>query len=52
MSTDKYEDQGEKKYYGKVVALQMQMLDRKHTKDPIVTIEEDAGEYEAEPVNN
>ena len=28
----------------------MQMLDRKPTDAPIVTIEEDAGEYEAEPV--
>ena len=50
LKTDKYEDQGENKYYSKVVALQMQMLDRKPTDAPIVTIEEDAGEYEAEPV--
>ena len=51
LKTDKYEDQGENKYYSKVVALQMQMLDRKPTDAPIVTIEEDAGEYEAEPVS-
>ena len=50
LKTDKYEDQGEKKFYSKVVALQMQMLDRKPTEDVLVTIEEDAGEYEAEPV--
>lgn len=50
LKTDKYEDQGQNKYYSKVVALQMQMLDRKPTEDPIVTIEEDAGEYEAEAV--
>jgi len=50
LKTDRYEDQGENKYYSKVVALQMQMLDRKPTEDPIMTIEEDSGEYEAEPV--
>ena len=50
LKTDRYEDQGEKKYFSKVVALQMQMLDRKPSEDPIVTIEEDAGEYEAEAV--
>ena len=51
LKTDKYEDQGEKKFYSKVVALQMQMLDRKPAEDLLVTIEEDAGEYEAEAVN-
>jgi single-strand DNA-binding protein len=51
LKTDKYEDQGEKKFYSKVVALQMQMLDRKPAEDVLVTIEEDAGEYEAEAVN-
>ena len=50
LKTDRYEDQGEKKYYSKVVALQMQMLDRRPTEDVLVTIEEDAGEYEAEAV--
>ena len=50
LKTDRYEDQGEKKYYSKVVALQMQMLDRKPSDDLVVTLEEDAGEYEAEPV--
>jgi single-strand DNA-binding protein len=50
LKTDRYEDQGENKYYSKVVALQMQMLDRKPTEDPIMTIEEDSEEYEAESV--
>ena len=50
LKTDRYEDQGENKYYSKVVALQMQMLDRKPTDDPIMTIEEDSGEYEAESI--
>ncbi|MEO5888289.1 MAG: single-stranded DNA-binding protein [Anaerolineales bacterium] len=52
LKTENYEDQGEKKYYTKVVALVMQMLDRKPAEDLVVTIEEDAGEYEAELVNN
>ena len=50
LKTDRYEDQGESKYFTKVVALQMQMLDRKPTEDVIMTVEEDSGEYEAEPV--
>ena len=50
LKTDKYEANGENKYYSKVVALQMQMLDRKPAEGPMVTIEEDAGEYEAEAV--
>ncbi|HJX81061.1 MAG TPA: single-stranded DNA-binding protein [Candidatus Udaeobacter sp.] len=50
LKTDRYEDQGESKYFSKVVALQMQMLDRKPTEDVIMTVEEDSGEYEAEPV--
>ena len=50
LKTDKYEDNGENKYYSKVVALQMQMLDRKPSEGLMVTIEEDAGEYEAEAV--
>ena len=50
LKTDRYEDQGESKYFTKVVALQMQMLDRKPTEDVLMTVEEDSGEYEAEPV--
>jgi single-strand DNA-binding protein len=50
LKTDRYENQGETKYFSKVVALQMQMLDRKPSDDLVVTVEEDAGEYEAEPV--
>lgn len=49
LKTDRYEDHGENKYYTKVVALTMQMLDRKPAEDSIMTIEEDTGEYEAEP---
>lgn len=52
LKTDRYEDKGETKYFSKVVALQMQMLDRKPSEDLVVTIEEDAGEYETEPALN
>jgi len=47
MKTDKYDDKsGETKYYTKVVALSMQMLDRKPGEEPVSTVEEEAGEYE------
>ena len=49
LKTDKYEDKGETKYFTKVVALAMQMLDRKPNDEPILTVEEDASEYEVEP---
>jgi single-strand DNA-binding protein len=50
LKTDKFEDKGENRYYTKVVALLMQMLDRKPSEEPVMTVEEDTGEYEAEPV--
>ena len=49
LKTDKYESEGENKYYTKVVALAMQMLDRKPAEEPEMTVEEEAPEYEAEP---
>jgi single-strand DNA-binding protein len=49
LKTDKYESEGETKYYTKVVALAMQMLDRKPAEEPEMTVEEQASEYEAEP---
>ena len=50
LKTDRYEDKGDVKFYTKVVALSMQMLDRKPNDEPVTTIEEEAPEYEAEPV--
>ena len=48
LKTDKYEDKGgETKYYTKVVALSMQMLDRKPEDEPVATVEEEPAEYEA-----
>jgi single-strand DNA-binding protein len=49
LKTDKYEDKGETKYFSKVVALSMQMLDRKPNDEPMLTVEEDAADYEVEP---
>ena len=46
LKTDKYEDKGETKYFTKVVALSMQMLDRKPNDEPTMTVEEEAPEYE------
>ncbi|MBM3151865.1 MAG: single-stranded DNA-binding protein [Chloroflexi bacterium] len=46
LKTDKYEDKGETKYFTKVVALQMQMLDKKPEEEP-AAVEEEPAEYEA-----
>jgi single-strand DNA-binding protein len=48
LKTDKYEDKGgETKYFTKVVATSMQMLDRKPEEEPVATIEEAPAEYDA-----
>ncbi len=49
LKTDKYEDKGgETKYFTKVVALQMQMLDKKQEEEPAAAeVEEEEGEYDA-----
>jgi len=47
LKTDRYEDKGEMRYYTKVVALAMQMLDRKPSEEPVMTVEEETMEYEA-----
>jgi single-strand DNA-binding protein len=47
LQTDKFDDKsGATKYYTKVVALSMQMLDRKLEEEPVSTVEEETGEYE------
>ena len=48
LKTDRYENDGDIRYYTKVVALSMQMLDRKPSEEPEMTVEENASEYEAE----
>ncbi|MCJ7724538.1 MAG: single-stranded DNA-binding protein [Anaerolineales bacterium] len=47
LQTDRYEDKGETKYYTKVVAQAMQMLDRKPEEEPMAAVEEEPAEYEA-----
>ena len=47
LKTDRYEDKGEVKYFTKVIALAMQMLDRKPNEEPLMTVEEEAVDYEA-----
>ena len=47
LKTDKFEDKGENRYFTKVVALSMQMLDRKPSEEPVMTVEEETIEYEA-----
>jgi single-strand DNA-binding protein len=48
LKTEKYEDKGENRYFTKIVALSMQMLDRKPNEEPMMTVEEEAPEYEVE----
>jgi single-strand DNA-binding protein len=48
LKTEKYEDKGETRYFTKVVALSMQMLDSSKPNDePIMTVEEEGADYEA-----
>lgn len=47
LKTEKYEDKGETRYFTKVVALSMQMLDSSKPNDePIMTVDEEAADYE------
>jgi single-strand DNA-binding protein len=47
LKTDKYEDKGETKYFTKVIALTLEFLDKKPAEEPMMVMDEDAGEYEA-----
>jgi len=47
LKTEKYEDKGEARYYTKVVALTLQFLDKRPAEEPMIAVDEDAGEYEA-----
>jgi single-strand DNA-binding protein len=48
LKTDKYEDKGETKYFTKVNALTIQMLDRKNQEEPVLAVEDEEAEYETE----
>ena len=47
LQTDKYEDKGETRYYTKVVALTLQFLDKRPAEEPMMSVDEDPGDYEA-----
>jgi single-strand DNA-binding protein len=48
LKTDRYEDKGgETKYFTKIVAQTMQMLDRRPEEEPVAAVEEDTSEYES-----
>ena len=48
LKTEKYEDkEGENKYYTKVVALSLQFLDKRDKDEPVMTVEEEAADYES-----
>ncbi len=46
IKTDKYEDNGSNRYFTKVVALQVQFLDRRQTDEEMATPEDIAPEFE------
>ena len=46
LKTDKYEDNGENRYFTKVVALQLQFLDRRQADDGLLSPEDAAPEFE------
>ena len=48
LKTDRYETDGDVKFYTKVVAMNMQMLDRKPNEEPELTVDEDSPEYDAQ----
>ena len=48
LKVDRYEEKGETRYSTKIVALQLQMLDRKGAEEPVMAVEEDAVEYDAD----
>lgn len=48
LKTDKVEGENGNRYFTKVVALSMQMLDRKPSEEPEMTVDEDAPEYDAQ----
>jgi single-stranded DNA-binding protein len=45
LKTDKYEDKGETKYFTKVVAQSLEFLDKKPSEEPMMVVDEDAGDY-------
>ena len=48
LKTDRYETDGETRYFTRVVTTSMQMLDKKTADEPVSTIEEAPADYEIE----
>jgi single-strand DNA-binding protein len=46
LKTEKYESNGETKYFTKVVVQALQFLDKRDKEEPMMMVEEDAGDYE------
>ncbi|NOH01275.1 MAG: single-stranded DNA-binding protein [Chloroflexi bacterium] len=46
LKTDKYEANGDTKYFTKVVAQTLQFLDKKEKEEPVMAVEEDSGDYD------
>ena len=47
LKTEKYDDKsGDTRYFTKIVALGLQFLDKKDKDEPVMTVEEDAADYE------
>jgi single-strand DNA-binding protein len=46
LKTDKYEDNGESRFYTKVVAINLEFLDKKPADEPLMMVEEEVNEYE------
>ena len=49
LKTDRYEDEGQTKYFTKVVMSTFQFLDKKPAEEPVMQVEEEPGEYEIAP---
>lgn len=47
LKTEKYEANGETKYFTKVVIQNLEFLDKKPADEPMTMVEEDPGDYEA-----
>ena len=46
LKTDRYEDEGQTKYFTKIVMSTFQFLDKKPAEEPMMQVEEEQGEYE------
>lgn len=46
LRTERYEDKGEARFYTKVIAVGLQFLDKKTSDEPMLTVEEEAVDYE------